>query len=176
MARVHRNINSFEAAVIAGVGRAVSDQQRQLRRTRLRALRALENAATRHGGTLSRVGRATGYGTRVGSRLGVEDRNIGRSVVAFRATGAWQLVDNSTSDGPTKGHFIKPRNDKNPRPLPPATTVRPTMETRSGGFVRQPVWHPGSARRPYWRRAVQSVQPTIVAEHGRTFAESVRNI
>ena len=176
MARVHRNINSFEAAVLAGLDRAVQDQRKQLSKSRQRTLRALQNAATRHGGTLSRVGRATGYGTRVGSKLGVDVERRSLGAIVFKATGAWQLVDNSTSDGPTKPHWIGPRHDVNPRPLPPATTVRPTMETRSGGFVRRPVWHEGSARRPYWRRAVQSVQPTIVAEHGRTFAESVRNI
>lgn len=177
MARIINSLDEY-AIIVQHIGtqidRAAIDS---MRKTRARVDQRL--TAARHelagGGHLSRVGRATGYGTRKGAFLShtMESPTLANTLIV-RAKGPWQLVDDSISGGPTAGHDIGPRHDRNPRPLTPAKRVSPSLEFRPGGeFSKSPVYHPGSVRRPVWRRFVRSIQPTIADLFGDDWRKAI---
>lgn len=165
MARIIRSLDEY-VAIVEHIGTEVQSRAvvEGMRGTRTRLDGALKNAAASLGGSLSRVGGATGYGTRKGARLGHFFQNPNLHTLIVRKRGPWQLVDNTVSGGPTAPHEI-PVDHGNKRPLPPAKKYQPSLQFRNGNFwieanngVRQ---HGGSPRRPAWANAIQSVQPTV---------------
>jgi hypothetical protein len=151
-------------------------QLEAMRNSRRRMEAALKRAAIELAGPdqiLSRVGRATGYGTRKGGKLTVRTQSETLAMsVTFIAGGPWSLRDSTVSGGPTQAHVIGPRPDKNKRPLTPAVKYKPSMKFRSGRYVSGIVRHPGSKRTDAWRRQVQSTSPRIIVEHAREFARA----
>jgi len=173
MARIIYSLSEY-TTIVENIGTDVSRAAiDSMRKTRERVDGRL-TSAERQVGLLSRVGRATGYGKRNGARLThkMESRTLTSLIV--RARGPWPLIDNSVSGGPTKGHWIGPRHDRNPRPLPPARRMKPSLQMRGGDFASGPVWHDGSARRPLWHNTIQSVQPTIQKLFGDAWNEAIR--
>lgn len=173
MARIIYSLGEY-AAIVENIredtSRAAIDS---MRKTRQRMDNALDSAAAKVG-HLDRVGRATGYGRRAGAHVGhkSETGTLGLTLIV-RATGPWQLRDNSRSGGNTAAHDIGPRPDANPRPLPPAKRYKPSLQMRSGDFATGVVHHPGSSRSPYWHNAVQSVQPTITKLFGDDWRRAI---
>jgi hypothetical protein len=161
-----RQIKAFEAG------------KRQVYRVLIRA----SSEAAGGDRVLSRVGKATGFGTRKGSRLGFKMIDDSKTSVTFKKIGAWQFVDNSVTSGSTKPHSIAPDPKRNKRPLPPATRYRPSMRAAAagpfGGFIGNggAVMHPGSARFPYWGRAIKSIQSKVVESHKDEFTKAGRQV
>lgn len=177
--RVIRNLDEFYVG-LTGWAEETRGRQRIIKaQSKDRVQSALDNAAVRLAGgdrVISRVGAAAGYGRRSGARIGSQVVTDTQDQVVIKATGAWQIRDSSIGGGRTRPHGIGPRNDRNPRPLPPAKTISPSLQFRSGGFSKTGVAHPGSARIPAWRNAIQSVQPRIVEAHERDFRETLARL
>lgn len=174
MARVIRNLNEYKFGLVAFDRGSANAQKTALRKSRTLADRRMGEAARKAGGNVHRLGRATGYGTRAGSKLGHKFVDNGPFSWTVTATGAWQIVDSSVSGNErTKPHLIKPRPDVNKRPLPPASKYRPSFQFRDGGFGRGTVLHPGSARSAYWRNAIQAIQPKIINNHADAFKKAM---
>jgi len=164
------------AAGLNGLNKTIRREQiRAMRKSGNRMDNALENARRRvpGGGHLSRLGRATGHGTRQGATLGVNKTVVTDAAIIWRAKGPWQIVDSSISGGPTAPHPIGPRPDVNARPLTPATRYFPSMEFRGGGFHRETYMHQGSPRVAAWAGAIQSTQPTITKIHRKAFYDAM---
>jgi hypothetical protein len=174
--RVIRNLDEFYVG-LTGWAEETRGRQRLIKaQSKDRVQSALDNAARRLAGSdrvISRVGAAAGRGRRSGARIGAQIVGDTPDSVMFKAIGAWQIRDNSISGGRTAPHTIGPRNDRNPRPLPPAKSISPSLEFRSGGFSKKAVAHDGSSRIPAWRNAVQSVQPRIIEAHERDFRDTL---
>jgi hypothetical protein len=166
-------------------GRVASERQMQaFDRGKRQVYRVLIRASTEAAGSdrvLSRVGRATGFGTRKGSRLGFKMIENSKTSVTFKKIGAWQIVDSSVTDRPTIPHPIDV-NLRNRRPLPPATTYNPSMRgAKSGVFMRKApgtdgIQHPGSYRFPYWARAIRGIQGRVVEGHRDEFNKAGRQV
>lgn len=176
MAKVLRSLDEFRVGLAAIATQNARQQRIALRRSRTRLDTALGFAAKRLAGSdgrLSRVGGPAGYGRRTGGKLSVTITETGDLTLVARAGGPWSIRDSSVTNRRTNGHSIGPNNGRNPRPLPPATIFRPSLEFRGGGFTQNEVSHPGSARIPAWRNAIQSVQPPIIDTHQRAFEEAI---
>lgn len=168
-------------------GKVASERQiKALESGKRQVYRVLIRASSEAAGgdrVLSRVGKATGFGTRKGSRLGFKMIEGSKTSVTFKKIGAWQFVDNSVTPGPTKPHKIAPDPKRNRRPLPPAKKYQPTMRTatgfvgKDGPFLGQaPVMHGGGKRFPYWGRAIKSIQGKVVESHKDEFMKAGRQV
>lgn len=170
-------------------------QIRQLQEADKRFQRELIRASREAAGSdrvLSGVGAAVGFETRKGAPLGYNRVREGRMAIKFNKTGPWQFRDSTMGGGDTNGHWIGPRPDMNPRPLPPARKYRPTLRVRKGGgrahfgggshptgtFLGQggAVFHPGSFRRPYWRDAVNRASVATVQVMRSEFLKVGRSV
>lgn len=174
MARIIYSLDEY-AVIVEHIGEEVTRGQiEEMRRTRKRVDTMLGHVESGPYGHLSRLGRATGFGSRAGGHLRHRFQSSDLLSVIVKAVGPWQIVDDVDSRR-TKPHDIGPRNDANPRPLKPAKKFAPSLRmVSSGDFAKGVVEHQGSARHPLWHNAFQAVQPQIRIAHGRAWQESIR--
>ena len=183
-----RSIEGFGAAVKVWGIAAVADQERQVDKSAARAQKAVRSAEVKLAGPDRTLSGSKGGGRsaiRLGHKLTKSYRR-GAAGFELRATGAWQIRDNSARGGNTAPHRIGPRGDRNPRPLGGAKGRSQALKFSGGGLdgefgAHSPmipkkginsVGHPGSSRRPAWAGAIKSVQPRIIEEHLRTFNQT----
>lgn len=176
--KVIRSLDEFAAQFIIFGNQSRGKQRLALAQSTDRVERALNNAAARLAGgdrILSGVGR-NGAKLSVRTLPSFGDQDYMR--VVFRKEGPWQIRDSSITGGNTRPRFSTPRNDKNPRPLPPGRKFMPSLKTKDGRYFSN--FNTGSgpyvnvslgtgARIPAWRNAVQSVQPVVIDLHQLAF-------
>lgn len=182
---VSRSMDEFRAKVGRYAQTVTQRQVEALERSADFVGRNLANASRDAAGAdrrLSRAGPAAGPGQRKGYFLGYIREQKDPLIVEFRKSGPWQFVDNSAGGGPTAPHTIGPRPDANKRPIPPSRRTAPSgrhapaLKFRSGGFSKSPVEHPGSARFPFWNRALYTGRSTVIELHRRAFAAAGREV
>jgi hypothetical protein len=180
--RVYTNLDNFAAALVRFGAASQRTQERALRQSIARVDAALDNAARQVGGgdqVISGVGKS---GARVSHTTVRAEQSPDFKRVFFRKKGPWQIRDSSISGGDTKRRVASPNLRRSPRPMPPARKFMPSLRTRDGQFFsnfnRSPdgpfvkVNLGSGPRRPYWRNAVQSVQPRVVELHQRAFNDA----